>query len=44
MLVLVMGTSFNPRAREGATIHFGDSFIQLSGFNPRAREGATVTI
>ena len=33
--------SFNPRTREGATLH--RSFVQEGGrsFNPRTREGAT---
>ena len=34
-------SSFNPRAREGATFEFLNSSRLAVGFNPRAREGAT---
>ena len=36
-----MEASFNPRAREGATLSELRGADQSYGFNPRAREGAT---
>ena len=35
-------SSFNPRAREGATNANGNITLAPDGFNPRAREGATL--